>query len=82
LVGRDKLHFECKKDPLNGTPEPSGSAVAPQATTNESPSHKTSPANALVCRPGETQKCVGAGACAGGQACNSDGTGFGPCDCG
>lgn len=37
---------------------------------------------ALVCAPGVTQRCVGPGACEGGQACLSDGSGFGPCDCG
>jgi hypothetical protein len=37
--------------------------------------------NTPICRPGETQKCVGPGACAGGQACKDDGSGFGPCDC-
>lgn len=36
----------------------------------------------LVCAPGVTQRCVGAGACEGGQACLPDGSGFGPCDCG
>jgi hypothetical protein len=35
-----------------------------------------------VCRPGETQRCVGPGACEGGQACLADGSGFGICDCG
>jgi hypothetical protein len=35
-----------------------------------------------ACTPGTTQRCVGAGACAGGQACLADGAGFGPCDCG
>ena len=35
-----------------------------------------------VCTKGSTQACVGAGACAGGQACLADGSGFGPCDCG
>jgi hypothetical protein len=43
------------------------------------PSRK--PKNA-VCRPGETQLCVGPGACSGGQACTADGTSYGPCDCG
>lgn len=37
---------------------------------------------ARVCDPGATQTCVGVGGCAGGQACNADGTGFGACDCG
>ena len=35
-----------------------------------------------ACTPGETQMCVGPGACRGGQACRSDGSGFDPCDCG
>ncbi len=35
-----------------------------------------------VCVPGATQTCVGPGACAGGQVCLEDGSGFGPCDCG
>lgn len=37
---------------------------------------------ATACTPGATQRCVGAGACAGGQACVADGSAFGPCDCG
>lgn len=36
----------------------------------------------MVCTPGETQECVGPGACRGGQACRADGSGFGACDCG
>ncbi len=35
-----------------------------------------------VCVPGATQRCVGAGACDGGQVCLADGQGFGDCDCG
>ncbi len=35
-----------------------------------------------VCTPGETQACLGAGACNGAQACTADGLGFGACDCG
>jgi hypothetical protein len=35
-----------------------------------------------ACTPGETQQCFGPGACNGGQSCLSDGSGFGPCDCG
>jgi hypothetical protein len=35
-----------------------------------------------ACTPGSTQHCVGAAACAGGQSCLADGSGFGPCDCG
>ncbi len=35
-----------------------------------------------LCTPGETQACLGAGACNGAQACSADGQGFGACDCG
>ena len=37
---------------------------------------------ATACTPGATQRCVGPAACAGGQACVADGSGFGLCDCG
>jgi hypothetical protein len=35
-----------------------------------------------TCSPGQSIACVGVGGCAGGQACNSDGSGYGPCLCG
>jgi len=38
--------------------------------------------SATACTPGATQRCFGPGACAGGQACAADGSGFGACDCG
>jgi hypothetical protein len=34
-----------------------------------------------VCVPGSTQRCIGPGACEGGQACLKDGSGYGPCEC-
>jgi hypothetical protein len=34
-----------------------------------------------ACVPGSTQRCVGTGACEGGQACLADGSGYGPCEC-
>ena len=34
-----------------------------------------------VCVPGKTEACFGAGQCAGVQACNANGTGFGECQC-
>ena len=34
------------------------------------------------CTAGETQPCVGAGACTGGQACKADGLGYEACVCG
>lgn len=37
---------------------------------------------ATICTPGETQACVGPGACSGAQVCNADGMGWGACDCG
>ena len=40
------------------------------------------PRAATACIPGVTQACIGPGGCNGGQACVSNGSGFGPCDCG
>ncbi len=34
-----------------------------------------------ACIPGSTQRCIGPGACEGGQACLKDGSGYGPCEC-
>jgi hypothetical protein len=53
--------------------------AAPPSTPAE-PAPAKAPVSA--CTPGITQRCVGAGACAGGQACLADGSGFAPCDCG
>ncbi len=50
---------------------------APAATASGKP-----PLPAPACVPGATQTCVGPGACAGGQSCLPDGSGFGACDCG
>lgn len=57
--------------------------VAPGAAPSlpEPVAAPASPAKA-ACTPGSTQQCVGAGACAGGQACLPDGSGFSACDCG
>jgi hypothetical protein len=35
-----------------------------------------------LCTAGETQACLGPGACQGAQVCVDDGTTWGPCDCG
>ena len=40
------------------------------------------PSGPGACIPGTTQACVGPAGCAGGQACLSGGSAFGPCDCG
>jgi hypothetical protein len=37
--------------------------------------------SAKSCTPGASVACVGVGACAGGQTCNADGTGYLACDC-
>lgn len=34
-----------------------------------------------TCTPGDTQTCVGPGACDGGQSCNDAGTGWSTCEC-
>jgi hypothetical protein len=60
-------------------PSASGAASASAPAAQSVPDHHVA---AATCRPGETQRCVGAGACEGGQACLADGSGFGPCDCG
>ena len=36
----------------------------------------------IICDPGETQRCVGPGACEGAQRCAEDGTIWEECDCG
>lgn len=40
------------------------------------------PATQQTCVPGASVACVGAGGCAGGQACKADGTGYAECVCG
>lgn len=59
------------------TAEAAGSAAPPPA-----PRPAPAPAPKRACVPGSSQACVGPAACAGGQACLPDGSGFGPCDCG
>lgn len=51
-------------------------ATEPQRATP--PEHQP---RTLLCTPGTTQPCVGVGACAGGQACLADGSGYGACQC-
>lgn len=55
-------------------PNSSNPGVLPKPTGRAAPTR--------ACVPGSTQQCVGAGACAGGQTCLPDGSGFGACDCG
>jgi hypothetical protein len=56
------------------------SVAPPPRVAEPEPAAQAKPASA--CTPGATQRCVGAGACDGGQSCSADGAGFGPCDCG
>ncbi|HEX3775806.1 MAG TPA: hypothetical protein VHV51_15145 [Polyangiaceae bacterium] len=62
----------------------SNTLAPPPATTvvlaAPPPAAPTKPATA--CTPGATQQCVGPAACAGGQSCLPDGSGFSACDCG
>ena len=66
--------------------QPSASAPATQPPAAQPPAAlppaATPSVTKAVCRPGETERCVGPGACEGGQACLADGSAFGPCDCG
>ncbi len=45
------------------------------------PPEEAPPPAERACVPGATQRCVGPGACEGGQACLKDGSGYGPCEC-
>lgn len=92
FIGKDELFIRCNKDrPLDmphpeagnwrlehraseGNSSPSGSSADRAAATGTAPLR--------VCRPGETQRCIGKAACVGGQSCLADGSGFGVCDCG
>jgi hypothetical protein len=56
---------------FGGSSEPRQTPQAPQPSSGRG-----------VCTPGATQTCVGPAGCPGGQACLSDGSAFGPCDCG
>jgi hypothetical protein len=63
-----------------------GASVTPGASATPGGAPVTAPhgteAPLHACVPGATQACVGVAACAGGQACLPDGSGYGPCDCG
>ncbi len=66
-------------------PAPAGAPVASQAPTaapTVDAGGGEATTSSVLCVPGSTQECVGPGGCRGGQACLSDGSGFGACDCG
>lgn len=70
------IPVDAQGNPLaqpGGEPQEDADAGAPEAAA---------PQPERFCAPGQTQECVGPGACAGGQSCLPDGSGFGPCDCG
>jgi hypothetical protein len=78
---------ESSEEPVEGTfklPPRSDEApaVAPAAPAPAPAAPVPAAAPKLSCVPGETQKCIGPGACEGGQACLADGSAFGACDCG
>jgi hypothetical protein len=56
---------------FGSSPAPAASSPAPAAA-----------GAAPRCFPGATQACFGPAACQGAQICTSDGSMFGPCDCG
>lgn len=83
VVGKDELYIRCNKDKIPDAPDPAAGSWKLERPDAASPSpHAKEMGKASACRPGETQRCVGAGACVGGQACEADGSRFGPCDCG
>jgi hypothetical protein len=63
-----------------GGPGVDPSLIAPEAMASEPAA--APPSTKRVCIPGTTQRCVGVGACVGGQICSPDGLAWGPCDCG
>ena len=69
------LEFRCGSRAGPAPEEPND----PPATAPKKAARKAKP---QVCTPGATQRCVGPGACEGGQQCNEQGSGFLPCDCG
>ena len=71
------MEFRCGDEPKPEAPVKLVKPAKPAPTTKK----RTSTPKA-VCTPGATQRCVGPGACEGGQSCNAQGTGFLPCDCG
>jgi len=88
-VRESELEIACadRRGDLPTVLHPFGCSEA--ASANPMPSASTAPATPAMssaplasCTPGSTQRCVGAGACAGGQACLPSGSGYAACDCG
>jgi hypothetical protein len=77
-VRKSQLVVVCRAANGDSRVPPASAAVAlpPPGASSPAPS-----ASKLLCTPGTTQRCVGKGACDGGQSCLPDGSGFGPCEC-
>ena len=83
LVGKDQLYVRCRSDSMLDVPDQTaGSWKLERKDAGTGGSAPRERRQDTGCRAGETQRCVGAGACEGGQACKPDGSGFEPCDCG
>lgn len=92
-IGKSEIYVRCNRDRPADAPDPATGEWSlrrpDEATQNASPKPPVTAAGAAtaeraerVCKPGETQRCFGPGACEGGQACLPDGKGFSACDCG
>lgn len=78
-VRRSRLVVVCRAPNGESRLPPEGPVAAPPAPHHDAPPSEAP--RALLCTPGATQRCVGKGACEGGQSCLPDGSGFGPCEC-
>src|SRR5262245_60615113 len=52
-----------------------GESVAQKPAATRAATPTPTPARSLACTPGATQRCVGPGACDGGQSCLANGSG-------
>lgn len=83
LAAQDALASRPAAKPARVDGEAAPPAAVPAPPTPAASAPVAPPARPVAaCVPGSTQKCIGPGACEGGQACSSDGSGFGACDCG
>lgn len=57
-------------------------ACGGQSTFSSGPDASSADSGGFLCVPNQSVACVGPGGCAGGQACNAEGNGYLPCDCG
>ena len=76
-VRKSQLVVVCRAANGDSRVPPSGASPVPLPP----PPASAAPTAKLLCTPGATQRCVGKGACDGGQSCLPDGSGFGTCEC-